>query len=57
METYFYALKRAIFLLSLIGLAGCYQIHSDDDLRDVPVTNNPNLVPATDPMSRFIAMP
>ncbi len=27
------------------GLSGCYQIHSDDDLRTVPVTNNPNLLP------------
>jgi hypothetical protein len=36
-----------ILLVSLIGLAGCYQIHSDDDLRTVPVTNNPNIVPQT----------
>lgn len=26
-------------------LSGCYQAHSDDDLREVPVTNNPNIVP------------
>lgn len=45
------------FLVLLGSLSGCYQIHSDDDLRGVPVTNNPHLVPATDPMSRFIAMP
>jgi hypothetical protein len=34
-------------LLLVVGasLAGCYQIHSDDDLRTVPVTNNPNIVP------------
>ena len=42
-------LKMGILLfclfLSVIGLSGCYQIHSDDDLRTVPVTNNPNIVP------------
>lgn len=38
-------------LCMLFGLAilmtGCYQINSnrDDDLRAVPVTNNPNIVP------------
>ena len=32
------------FILLLISLSGCYQIHSDDDLRTVPVTNNPNVV-------------
>lgn len=26
--------------------SGCYQIHSDDDLRAVPVTNNPHVVPS-----------
>ena len=38
---------RVIFILALsaIGLSSCYQIHSDDDLRTVPVTNNPNIVP------------
>ncbi len=34
-----------ILFFSVIGLSGCYQIHSDDDLRTVPVTNNPNIVP------------
>ncbi len=40
--------KIALFSLLLIvaaSLTGCYQIHSDDDLRTVPVTNNPNIVP------------
>jgi hypothetical protein len=38
---------KLLMLLALagIGLAGCYQVHSDDDLRTVPVTNNPNIVP------------
>ncbi|MEN9343284.1 MAG: hypothetical protein RLZZ453_71 [Chlamydiota bacterium] len=31
--------------LLLLLLAGCYQMHSDDDLRTVPVTNNPHIVP------------
>ena len=31
-----------LILLSL--LASCYQIHSDDDLRTVPTTNNPHLI-------------
>lgn len=38
---------KLLMLLTLAGvsLAGCYQVHSDDDLRTVPVTNNPNIVP------------
>ncbi len=32
-------------LLAAAGLSGCYQMHSDDDLRTIPVTNNPNIVP------------
>ncbi|GEM_PF-933740 len=38
---------RLLMLLTLagLGLVGCYQVHSDDDLRTVPVTNNPNIVP------------
>lgn len=42
-------LKKGMLLLILIAagvtLSGCYQIHSDDDLRTVPITNNPNIVP------------
>jgi len=36
-----------LFLLTIAvaGLSGCYQIHSDDDLRTIPVTNNPTIVP------------
>ncbi len=34
-------------ILSLLLLAGCFQAYdSDDDLRTVPVTNNPNIVPS-----------
>ncbi|MBS0652422.1 MAG: hypothetical protein JSR39_02720 [Verrucomicrobia bacterium] len=29
----------------LCGATSCYQVHSDDDLRTIPVTNNPNVVP------------
>jgi hypothetical protein len=36
----------SLLLLFVACLAGCYQIHSDDDLRTVPVTNNPNIVPS-----------
>ncbi len=31
-------------LLLLLVVAGCYQAHSDDDLRTVPTTNNPNFI-------------
>ncbi len=37
-------------LVALAGLTGCYQVHSDDDLRTVPVTNNPNIVPRNNSM-------
>ena len=40
--------KICLFLVfgSLLGSFGCYQVHSDDaDLRTVPVTNNPNILP------------
>lgn len=37
--------KIVSFLLLALIAAGCYQIHSDDDLRTIPVTNNPNIVP------------
>ncbi|NGX59616.1 MAG: hypothetical protein KR126chlam3_00769 [Chlamydiae bacterium] len=35
------------FSILCLGLSGCFQAHSDDDLRGVPVTNNPNLIPKT----------
>ena len=41
-------MRIALMLLGLVVLmVGCYQIGSslDDDLRAVPVTNNPNIVP------------
>lgn len=37
---------RRWLLLPLLLLAGCFQTSSDDaDLRTVPVTNNPHVVP------------
>jgi len=36
----------ALLVLSSIALTSCYQVHSDDDLRTIPVTNNPNIVPS-----------
>ena len=47
----------ALTSISLLALSGCYQTHSSDDLRSVPVTNNPNIVPSSEGMNRFIAMP
>lgn len=41
-------MRIALMLVGLVILmVGCYQVSSngDDDLRAVPVTNNPNLVP------------
>jgi hypothetical protein len=46
-----------VVTVSLLGLTGCYQAHADDDLRAVPVTNNPNIVPRTDGISTLLAMP
>lgn len=37
--------KKVLTAIMLLSAAGCYQVHSDDDLRTVPVTNNPNIVP------------
>ncbi len=38
-------MRRSI-LLTLLALAGCFQTYSEDDeLRTVPVTNNPHVVP------------
>lgn len=36
-----------LFALLSFALSGCYQAHSDDDLRAVPVTNNPHLLPSS----------
>ncbi len=42
--------KRLFYILCLgvlFTMSGCYQMHSDDqDLRTIPVTNNPNIVPS-----------
>jgi hypothetical protein len=39
-------MKFVFISLALLGLlSGCYQMRSDDSLRSIPVTNNPNLVP------------
>ena len=39
-------LTRSIFL-GLLALAGCFQTTGDDaDLRTVPITNNPHIVPS-----------
>ncbi len=37
---------RRILAICLFVLAGCFQAYNpDDDLRTVPVTNNPHVVP------------
>ncbi len=33
-----------LFFLLSVFLTGCYQMHSDDDLRTVPTTNNHTLI-------------
>ena len=38
-------MKYLIVLFCLTSVIGCYQIGAEDDLRTVPVTNNPTLVP------------
>lgn len=39
-------MKTIIFLVLAAALAGCYQLApAEDDMRTVPVTNNPNLLP------------
>ncbi len=39
--------KCVFFLLPLLTLTGCFQIYDeDDDLRTIPVTNNPHVVPS-----------
>ncbi len=37
-------LFASLFLLLALVLSGCYQAHSDDGLRTVPTTNNPNVI-------------
>lgn len=45
----------AVFIAVAAVCGGCYQAHSDDDLRTVPVTNNPHIVPGGG-MGSFSAM-
>jgi hypothetical protein len=49
----FNMLSKKILALALVALqlvlAGCYQSHSDDDLRTVPATNNPHIIGHTNP--------
>jgi len=40
-------LLQILLFLSLGVLASCMQAHADDDLRGIPVTNNPNILPRT----------
>jgi hypothetical protein len=49
--------RFGISFAALLAISGCYQVHSDDDLRSVPVTNNPHVVPGLEGMNPFIAMP
>ncbi len=35
---------KLLFVGLLFSCAGCYQAHSDDDLRTVPTTNNHTLI-------------
>ncbi len=39
---------KKILCVSVVSLllSGCYQAQYDDDLRTVPTTNNPNIVPS-----------
>jgi len=40
-------LALACFLFLALSLSGCFQTYSDDDdLRTVPTTNNPQIVPS-----------
>ncbi len=33
-----------LFFSLVLGMSSCYQLHSDDDMRTVPTTNNPHLI-------------
>ena len=38
---------KKVILLALFGLTGCFQTYNEDDnLRTVPITNNPHVVPS-----------
>lgn len=36
---------KRVFFLALIGLSSCAMQGYDDELRTVPITNNPTIVP------------
>lgn len=39
-------MKNLFAFLLLVALSGCFQAYNDeDDLRTVPVTNNPHIIP------------
>ena len=42
---------KVMFLLMTVfagmGISGCFQVNSDDELRTVPITNNPQLIPGS----------
>lgn len=38
-------LVAMLFFLVGVSVSGCFQTNVDDDLRSVPITNNPNLFP------------
>ncbi len=40
-------IKYLLLLCVCAFLAGCYQMHSEDEMHTVPVTNNPNVLPHT----------
>jgi len=40
-----YARCLLVITFFILLASGCYQVHSDDDLRSVPTTNNPNILP------------
>lgn len=47
---------RVLFLFlcfSTLSLTSCYQAHSDDNLRTVPVTNNPLLIQDSQKVAGF----
>jgi hypothetical protein len=46
---------RLLFLafIGTASLSSCYQAHSDDELRTVPVTNNPLLIQDSQKVAGF----
>lgn len=50
-------MKLFLVIPVMLLLAGCFQAHSDDDLRAIPVTNNPNIVPSGGQNGQFTGVP